>query len=109
MRKLLMLAGLCAVAVGCSSSNGDPASACNNAVNTICNKLSSCNSLNGSTVAQCITAAEAAATCATRTCPSGTSFDSNLATTCINDINNASCANVSGGTFPASCNVAFCH
>jgi len=109
MRRLLMLAGLCAVAVGCSSGTGNPADACNTAANTICNKLSSCGSLNGITVAQCVTEAETAATCSTRTCPSGTSFDSNLANTCLNDINSASCTNIGGGTFPASCNVAFCH
>ncbi len=109
MRRLLVLAGLCAMAVGCGSSNGNPVDACNNAASTICNKLSSCGSLNGTTVAQCITQVEAAATCSTRTCPAGTSFDSNAASTCINDVNGASCASISGGNAPASCNVAFCH
>lgn len=109
MRRLLVLGGLCALAVGCGSSNGNPADACNNAANTICNKLSSCGSLNGSTVAQCVTAGAAAASCSTRTCPAGTSFDSNLASTCITDINNENCASISSGTVPASCNVAFCH
>ncbi len=105
-----MVAGLSAFVLGCSSSNGDPVSACDNLSSTTCNRLAACNLLtNGVTAAQCTTAGQNAAGCANLKCPTGTTFDGNLATTCINAVNNESCTDLGNQVIPASCQVVFCH
>jgi hypothetical protein len=109
MRKLLLVSALCAVAVGCGSSNGDPVGACNNLASTTCNRLGACNLLNtGVTVAQCTTATQTALGCANAKCATGTTFDGNAANTCINDVNKESCTDLGNQVTPASCTVVFC-
>jgi hypothetical protein len=91
--------------VGACSGNdtSSPAAACNSLANTLCNKLSSCNLLGSTTVAACISGAEAAASCATLTCPAGKSFNSGAASQCLSDLGNESCTDVGNQVLPTSC------
>ena len=106
----LVLAAL----LGCGGSNGgagntsDPATACKNLFTTLCNKLFQCNA---SGAAQIYGSASACASnlgagCSTgnASCPSGTSYSSGNASTCINDYGSESCSDIMSGVTPASCN-----
>ncbi len=107
MRRLLLAIGLSVCAVGCSSSTStdNPTDACNSVVNAGCNKASACNQLtNGVTVQQCITAAEAAAGCATIACPTGKTFNSGNASSCVNAVNAQSCTDFGNNVTPTVCN-----
>ena len=106
MRGLLRMAGLCVLGAGCGSSTGDPVSACYTLASNGCNALASCHKLNGVTVTQCTKAAETAAHCSTAKCPTGTSFDSSAAATCVDAIRIEDCTDL-GSFTPPSC-LAFC-
>ncbi len=104
-----ILAVLClsALSVGCggSSTSNDTstlAATCESASNALCNRASQCgllSSLGFASVAACVTAAENAAGCSTRVCPTGTTFDSSVASNCLTDIQNGAC----GSGSPGSC------
>jgi|GEM_PF-4376050 len=98
------MAGLCLLAVGCSSGTADPVSACKTIASTGCDALASCNKLNGFTVAQCIQANEAS--CPTAKCPAGTTFDSSAADGCVEAIRTEDCTDL-GSFTPPSC-LALC-
>ena len=102
---LVLAAGL--VACGGSSSNSDPVSACKNVFSTLCNKLFQCNPSGAAQVygtsGNCASTLSANCTSSNVSCPSGTSYNSGAATSCINDYGNESCADVMAGMTPASC------
>jgi len=114
LRRLLVAVGVSALAAGCGTSSTDvstPVAACNSFVSAGCNKASSCSLLTtGVTVSQCITTAEAAASCSTRSCPTGTTYDSAAATSCINNLNAQSCTDFGNNVTPTGCAISsLCH
>jgi|GEM_PF-2407260 len=96
----LILSAVClsTLLVGCgSSSNNDTgtlAAACESASTDLCNRASSCGKLSQlgfSSVSACISYLESASACSTKVCPSGTTYNSSQASTCLSDIQNGPC------------------
>jgi len=109
MRSLLVAASLAALLSACGSDTSNPVAACNSFASAICNKASSCN-VSGITSA-CASNLEAGLGCSTAACPSGQSFDSGAASSCISAINGLSCTDagndLENGTLPSSCGSVF--
>ena len=106
MRKLLFVAGLCAVAPGCGSSNSDLVAACNTFASVGCKNACVC--LGSFYCASCTGPSETTLGCATAECPTGMSFYSPAATTCIHDLNAESCTDVLNNVTPVTCSAVFC-
>ncbi|HTS81714.1 MAG TPA: hypothetical protein VMH40_14030 [Myxococcaceae bacterium] len=111
MRKLLVVTSLSILASACGGADtSNPVAACNSFASAVCSKATSCN-YPGVTSA-CQTNLENLFGCAQAACPSGQSFDSGAASSCISAINGLSCTDagnaVADGTLPSSCNNV-CH
>lgn len=109
MRKLLVVVGLSLGAVACSSGpdTSTPVAACNSTASAYCNKLSSCSALGtGQSVTTCISATEIALSCSTQSCPSGTTYNSANAATCINNYSAQSCADAIAQVTPPGCSLS---
>ncbi len=105
-RRILSVLCLSALLVGCGSSSPSDtstlAATCESASNALCTRASNCgllSSLGFSSVAACVTAAENLAGCSTKVCPSGTTYDSSVASNCLSDIQKGAC----GSGEPGSC------
>ena len=106
MRRALAVVSLCFAFtfVGCGGSDtSNPMAACDSFARAVCNRTSSCNLLGTTSVSQCVTALEAAASCSTASCSTGTTFSSTLASQCISDVNAESCQNIMNAVVPTSC------
>ncbi len=103
------LALLCISVVGCGNSTGTPMAACNSLVSAACNKASACNVLGSTSVSTCNTEGQAALSCSSATCPSGTTYSSAAVNQCISDLDKESCTDVSNSVLPPSCDTSlFC-
>ncbi len=92
-----------------------PQQACKDISATLCNKLYTCNTgaaldavklAFGATEADCVTAQVATNNCDNTgtNCASGKTYDAVAATTCVNDLRNLSCSQISSGmTTTSSC------
>ena len=107
MRRLI-LGVLCLSALGCGSGSSNSydtstvVAACDSASTALCNRASTCGklaSLGFASVSACVAYAENLAGCSTLVCPSGTTYSSSLASTCLTDIQNGAC----GSGKPAAC------
>jgi len=106
MRRILVVVGLVAAwVVGCSSGPdvSTPAAACTSALTAQCNKVGSCS---GANVQTCINVAQDAGFCANAACPTGTTYNSANAATCINNYSAQSCADAIAGVTPPGCTLA---
>lgn len=112
MRKLLLVIGLSVLVSACGSSNNNtstPLEACQSLVSTLCNKIFQCFPTQAAQLyanaAACTTAVEATTcTAANTTCPTGKTFSSSQASTCINDTAAEACpTSIDNATTPASC------
>ncbi len=100
--------------LSCSSGPSTPQDACRGLVSATCQKEFACYDastldplLGYSSESDCVTRFEANADCSTATCPQGTTFDSAMASSCINDINAETCDQAL--STPSSCKVmSFC-
>ena len=110
MRRFLAAASLSALLSACGSDTSNPVAACNSFATAVCNKATSCN-LSGITSA-CANNLEAALGCSNAACPSGQSFDSGAASSCVSAINGLSCTDagddLQNGTLPGACS-SVCH
>ena len=106
MHRILSLLCLSALVGGCGSSSsndtGTLATACESASTALCTRASSCGLLSHlgfSSVSDCVTYLESASACSTKVCPSGKTYNSSQASTCLSDIQKGAC----GSGAPASC------
>jgi hypothetical protein len=110
MRSLLLAASLSVLLSACGSDTSNPVAACNSFASAICNKASSCN-VSGITSA-CANNLEASLGCSSAACPSGQSFDSGAASSCVSAINGLSCTDagndLESGNLPGACS-SVCH
>jgi hypothetical protein len=111
MRRVLAALCLSAVLAACSSdSNGstdNPVEACNSFSSAVCNRFFACDATAAANVygnvTACISDVSAQASCSTASCPTGKTFNSSQAQTCLNDLTNQSCPDNANSTLPTSC------
>jgi len=109
VHRVLVAAVLSVAFAGCSSSSNTdtPAAACNSLITAVCNRVFACDNAAATqafgSVSNCITTGETAAGCSTAACSAGKTFNSGNASSCVNGISNAACADVEQGNYPAVC------
>ena len=112
MHRLKIVLVLAAALSGCGSGSGstntsDPVAACKSVFTTLCNKLFQCNASGAGQVygsaSACASSLGAGCSSGNASCPSGTSYNSGNASTCINDYGNESCSDIMSGVTPGSC------
>jgi len=104
---MLTVVGLSAGLAACGGSSSNTYSsystACVAEATDLCNRASRCGIISSGSVNTCITDFETAYACSAG-CPSGMTFNSAQASTCINDVNSGAC----GSGVPTSC-ATMCH
>jgi len=93
MRHSLVVALVALAPLGCGSDNPTtPSAACNAVAVAVCDKEYACQPTLPGTASGCAVAAETEENCATSSCPTGTTFNSSNAATCLSAINNGGCS-----------------
>ena len=110
MRIVFVTVCLAVGLVGCGSSSGTPAQACDSLASAICTRAFQCDpnaaADYGGTVSSCISQVQSGIGCSSISCSAGQTFNSGAANSCVNDVGSLACSEFippATPTYPTIC------